>query len=143
MERVISQAEQLSVIIKTMRKDQGLGQADAASLLALTQGRYSQLESDIGKLTLERALVLLRQLGLEMVVRERPTSTRQAASAEASSSRIGDAIKAMPRMGSTLIQKKGATPAADKKAKAPAKSASKQKALPPSAGQRKHTKGAW
>lgn len=142
MERIISQAEQLSAIIKTMRKDQGFGQAEAASLLALTQGRYSQLENDIGKLTLERALVLLRQLGLEMVVRERPASTRQAASAETSSSRIGNAIKAMPRMG-TLIQQKGATPAADKKANATAKAPSKQKAQPPSAGQRKHTKGAW
>lgn len=140
MERVISQAEQLSAIIKTMRKDQGLGQADAASLLALTQGRYSQLESDIGKLTLERALVLLRQLGLEMVVRERPASTRQAANAKTSSSRIGNAIKAMPRMG-TLIPKKGAAPAADKKANA--KAPSKQKAQPPSAGLRKRTKGAW
>lgn len=31
MERGISQAEQLCAIIKTMRKDQGFGQAEAAS----------------------------------------------------------------------------------------------------------------
>ncbi len=129
MERVISQAEQLSAIIKTMRKDQGFGQAEAASLLALTQGRYSQLENDIGKLTLERALVLLRQLGLELVVRERPTSASPMGDAIKAAPRIGEAIKAWPRMG-PLTPQKGA-----------AKATSKQKALP--SGPRKPSKGAW
>ncbi|WP_052162335.1 helix-turn-helix domain-containing protein [Aquabacterium sp. NJ1] len=137
MERVISQAEQLSAIIKTMRKDQGLGQAEAASLLALTQGRYSQLENDIGKLTLERALVLLRQLGLELVVRERPASTSPMGDAIKATPRVGEAIKAWPRMG-PLTPQKGAAQAAAKPA-APAQP--KQKALPP--GQRKPGKGAW
>lgn len=133
MERVISQAEQLSAIIKTMRKDQGFGQAEAASLLALTQGRYSQLENDIGKLTLERALVLLRQLGLELVVREHPTSASHTGDTIKAAPRIGEAIKAWPRMG-PLTPQKGA-------ARATAKASSKQKAPPP--GQRKPSKGAW
>lgn len=71
MDRVITQAEQLSTLIKNARKSQFIDQARIAARLAITQGRYSQLESDISRLTVDRLLVILNELGLECVVRER------------------------------------------------------------------------
>ena len=70
MDRVITQAGQLSAVIKTTRKSAGIDQVHLANLMGLTQGRYSQLESDIPKLTVDRLLVILNALGLECVIRE-------------------------------------------------------------------------
>lgn len=71
MDRAITQAEQLSTIIRSARKSLDIDQADIAARLAITQGRYSQLETNISRLTVDRLLVILNELGLECVVRER------------------------------------------------------------------------
>lgn len=70
MDRTISNASQLSAIVRGRRKECNVSQQDAGALIAISQGRYSQLESQISELSLGRVLVLLRHLGLEMVVRE-------------------------------------------------------------------------
>lgn len=70
MERSIHQALQLAAIIKERRKKLNRAQAELAGLLGVSQGRYSQLESDPGQLSLERVLVALRSLGLELIVRD-------------------------------------------------------------------------
>lgn len=121
MSRTISNASQLSTIIRGRRKERSVSQADAGALIAVTQGRYSQLEKQIDDLTIGRVLVLLRHLGLEMVVREVGDASMKATAqnkTEASDSKkvtkvvvqnprslkIGDAIKAVPQLGDIFRQ---------------------------------------
>lgn len=116
MDRTISNASQLSTIIRGRRKERNVSQADAGALIAVSQGRYSQIEKQIDDLTIGRVLVLLRHLGLEMVVREVGDVSMKAtaqAKTEApvsmsvtkvlaprpNSFEIGDAIKAVPKLG--------------------------------------------
>jgi HTH-type transcriptional regulator / antitoxin HipB len=78
-EQVIRAPAQLGVILKGVRRQQGLSQQELALKAGGTsQARLSQLELQPGRLTLERLLLILAALDLELVVRPRETSTKPA-----------------------------------------------------------------
>ncbi len=78
-EQVIRAPAQLGVLLKGVRRQQALSQQELALKAGGTsQARLSQLELQPGRLTLERLLLILAALDLELVVRPRETSTKPA-----------------------------------------------------------------
>lgn len=74
-EQVIRAPAQLGVLLKSVRRQQRLSQQELALKAGGTsQARLSQLELQPGRLTLERLLLLLAALDLELVVRPRQAS---------------------------------------------------------------------
>jgi HTH-type transcriptional regulator/antitoxin HipB len=74
-EQVIRAPSQLGVLLRGVRQQQGLSPQDLALKAGGTsQARLSQLELQPGRLTLERLLLLLAALDLELVVRPRQGS---------------------------------------------------------------------
>ena len=57
---------QMQQAIVTRRKKLKLTQANVAARLGISQNRYSELESSIKLITLDRLLVLMSVLGLEL-----------------------------------------------------------------------------
>lgn len=62
---------QVGKILASRRKALGISQATIAAKLGITQGRVSELETQPGALTVERLLVLLSILGLDLDISER------------------------------------------------------------------------
>ena len=78
-EQVIRAPSQLGVLLRGVRQQQGLSQQDLALKAGGTsQARLSQLELQPGRLTLERLLLLLAALDLELVVRPRQSGNEPA-----------------------------------------------------------------
>jgi len=78
-EQVIRAPAQLGVLLKGVRRQQGLSQQDVALKVGGTsQARLSQLELQPGRLTVERLLLILAALDLEVVVRPREPITQPA-----------------------------------------------------------------
>ena len=78
-EQVIQAPAQLGVLLKGVRRQQGLSQQELALKAGGTsQARLSQLELQPGRFTVERLLLILAALDLELVVRPRETSTKAA-----------------------------------------------------------------
>jgi len=73
-EQVIRAPAQLGVLLRAGRRQQGLSQQDLALKAGGTsQARFSQLELQPGRFTVERLLLILAALDLELVVRPRAT----------------------------------------------------------------------
>ena len=71
-EQVIRAPAQLGVLLRGVRQQQGLSQQELALKAGGTsQARFSQLELQPGRLTLERLLLITAALDLELVVRPR------------------------------------------------------------------------
>jgi HTH-type transcriptional regulator/antitoxin HipB len=71
-EQVIRAPAQLGTILRGVRRQQGLSQQELAVRAGGTsQARLSQLELQPGRLTVERLLLILAALDLELVVRPR------------------------------------------------------------------------
>lgn len=66
---------QLVEILRARRKARHLTQAELAQKLAISQARYSALESDPATIPLERLLTLVKLLGFELVIQERPSQS--------------------------------------------------------------------
>ena len=78
-EQVIRAPAQLGVLLRGVRQQQGLSQQDLARKVGGTsQARLSQLELQPGRLTVERLLLVLAALDLELVVRARQDSSEPA-----------------------------------------------------------------
>ncbi len=78
-EQVIRAPAQMGVLLKGVRRQQGLSQQELAFKAGGTsQARLSQLELQPGRFTVERLLLILAALDLELVVRPRETSTTPA-----------------------------------------------------------------
>jgi HTH-type transcriptional regulator/antitoxin HipB len=78
-EQVIRAPAQLGVLLRGVRRQQGLSQQDLARKAGGTsQARLSQLELQPGRLTVERLLLILAALDLELVVRPRQGSIEPA-----------------------------------------------------------------
>jgi HTH-type transcriptional regulator/antitoxin HipB len=73
---VITTATQLGRNLVARRKALHLSQQHLARQLGISQNRLSELETHPEGLTLERLLVLLNLLNLELTVRERTGSAR-------------------------------------------------------------------
>jgi HTH-type transcriptional regulator/antitoxin HipB len=71
-DRVIRAPAQLGLLLKGLRRQYGLSQQDLALKAGgISQARLSHLELHPGRLTLERLLLLLAALDLELVIRPR------------------------------------------------------------------------
>jgi HTH-type transcriptional regulator/antitoxin HipB len=71
MRQKIITASQLSHLLQSYRKNEGLTQADLGQRAGISQERYSVLESDPGRITVERLLRIVNALGLEMVLQDK------------------------------------------------------------------------
>ena len=71
-EQVIRAPAQLGMLLRGARREQGMNQQGLALKAGgMSQARLSQLELQPGRLTVERLLLLLAALNLEVVVRPR------------------------------------------------------------------------
>ena len=78
-EQVIQAPSQLGVVLRGARQKRGMSQQELALKAGGTsQNRLSELELQPGRFTVERLLLLLAALDLELVVRPRETSTKAA-----------------------------------------------------------------
>jgi HTH-type transcriptional regulator / antitoxin HipB len=78
-EQVIRAPAQLGMLLKGVRRQQGLSQQELALKAGGTsQARLSQLELQPGRLTMERLLLILAALDLELVVRPRQSGNEPA-----------------------------------------------------------------
>ena len=78
-EQVIRAPAQLGVVLKSVRQQQGLSQQQLALKAGgISQARLSQLELRPGRLTLERLLLILAALNIELVVRHRANNSEPA-----------------------------------------------------------------
>ena len=78
MAQTLTNTQQVGHLLTANRKAQGMTQAQAAARLGISQARLSELEQNPGRLTIDRLLVLVNLLGLELVLRspaEKPTQT--------------------------------------------------------------------
>jgi HTH-type transcriptional regulator/antitoxin HipB len=74
MRQLVTTPGQVGEILRGRRKARRMPQAELATQLGISQGRFSTLETDPTGMTLERFLVLARLLGLEVVVQDRSAS---------------------------------------------------------------------
>lgn len=78
-EQVIQAPAQLGVLLRGARRKRGMSQQELALKAGGTsQNRLSELELQPGRFTVERLLLILAALDLELVVRPRDTSTKPA-----------------------------------------------------------------
>ncbi|PSI00114.1 helix-turn-helix domain-containing protein [Synechococcus lacustris] len=78
-EQVIRAPAQLGLLLKGVRRQQGLSQQELALKAGGTsQARLSQLELQPGRFTMERLLLILAALDLELVVRPRQSGNEPA-----------------------------------------------------------------
>lgn len=78
-EQTIRMPAQLAQLLISLRRQQGLSQAVLAQKAGgLSQARLSALELNPGRFTLERLLLILAALDLELVVRPRRRNTEPA-----------------------------------------------------------------
>ena len=78
-EQVIRAPAQLGVLLRGVRQQQGLSQQELALKAGGTsQARFSQLELQPGRFTVERLLLITAALDLELVVRPRQSSIETA-----------------------------------------------------------------
>jgi HTH-type transcriptional regulator/antitoxin HipB len=78
-EQVIRVPAQLGMLLRAVRRQRGMSQQELALKASGTsQNRLSQLELQPGRLTVERLLLILSALDLELVVRPRANSIERA-----------------------------------------------------------------
>ena len=78
-EQVIQAPSQLGVLLRGARRKRGISQQELALKAGGTsQNRLSELELQPGRFTVERLLLVLVALDLELVVRPLETSTKAA-----------------------------------------------------------------
>lgn len=78
-EQVIQAPAQLGVLLRGARRQQGMNQQELALKAGgISQNRLSQLELQPGRFTVERLLLILAALDLELVVRPRDNSPKPA-----------------------------------------------------------------
>jgi HTH-type transcriptional regulator/antitoxin HipB len=80
MAQTLTNTQQFGHLLTAKRKAQGMSQAQAAARLGISQARFSELEQNPGRLTVERLLVLVNLLGLELVLRNPAEKSTQSAS---------------------------------------------------------------
>ncbi|KQV52885.1 hypothetical protein ASC95_08810 [Pelomonas sp. Root1217] len=66
--RLVHSPEQLAVLLKTTRKARRLTQGELATRMGLSANRFSELESGLGALTVQRLFELTQALGLEIFI---------------------------------------------------------------------------
>lgn len=77
MQQVIRTPHQLGQLLQGRRKALGLSQTALGAQAGMSQKRMSALELGPERITLERLLLLLSALGLELVVREKAADSTE------------------------------------------------------------------
>ncbi|MDO9600488.1 MAG: XRE family transcriptional regulator [Azoarcus sp.] len=75
MLRLLTTPLQVGQALTSRRKALKLSQATAAQRLGISQPRFSELELHPDRMTLDRLLVLANMLNLELVLREKDSSS--------------------------------------------------------------------
>lgn len=73
--RLVHSPEQLAVLLKTTRKARRLTQGELATRMGLSANRFSELESDLGALSVQRLFELTQALGLELFIANAGSAT--------------------------------------------------------------------
>lgn len=76
MRQVLTHSAQLGKIIVDRRRASRLSQRALAAKMALSQNRWSEIESDAATLTVGRLLELANILGLEIIIQDRQAANR-------------------------------------------------------------------
>lgn len=71
----IRTSAQLPIVLQAFRKQAGLTQSAVAMRLGVTQQTFSALERNADKVSADRLLALLSILGVDLVLRERSSSS--------------------------------------------------------------------
>ncbi len=71
MRQLITSPSQVGEIFRGRRKARCLTQSALAAKLGISQSRLSTLEADPSSLTLDRLLVLVNALGLELILQDK------------------------------------------------------------------------
>jgi len=74
MKQFLRQSIQLGQILSDRRRTAKLSQSALAAKLGISQNRLSEIETDSGKLTVERLLEIVNLLGLEVVVQDKAST---------------------------------------------------------------------
>lgn len=80
MAQTLTNTQQVGHLLTANRKAQGMTQAQAAARLGISQARLSELEQNPGRLTVDRLMVLVNLLGLELVLNSPTEKAAQTAS---------------------------------------------------------------
>jgi HTH-type transcriptional regulator/antitoxin HipB len=73
VQKLITTTGQVGEILRVRRKARKLPQQELANILQVSQSRLSTLECNPNGMTLDRLLVLLNLLDLELVLRDKET----------------------------------------------------------------------
>ena len=79
--RLVHSPEQLAVLLKTTRKARRVTQGELAARMGLSANRFSELESDLGALSVQRLFELTQALGLEIFIANADSPAAGAATA--------------------------------------------------------------
>lgn len=66
--RLVHSPEQLALLLRTTRKARKLTQGELAARMGLSANRFSELEADLGALSVQRLFELTQALGLELFI---------------------------------------------------------------------------
>jgi HTH-type transcriptional regulator/antitoxin HipB len=77
MEQRLATSRQLGTLIASRRKALRLSQASLAERLGISQARVSELESRPETITVDRLLVILKALGMELSITDSVTPSNQ------------------------------------------------------------------
>jgi HTH-type transcriptional regulator/antitoxin HipB len=69
-QKILTEA-QLSHLLQSYRKQTNLTQSELGQRAGISQERYSVLESDPGRITVQRLLRIVNALGLDMVLQDK------------------------------------------------------------------------
>ena len=78
MRQTILNPAQIGEILRGRRKARRISQAELAEKIGVGQSRVSILEADAALLTVDRLLLLLKLLGLELVVQDKSEAPSRA-----------------------------------------------------------------
>lgn len=71
MQQLLLTPAQVGQVLTTRRKAHNIPQGVIAQRLGISQNRFSELEQDPARLTLDRLLALVGSLGLELVIQDK------------------------------------------------------------------------
>jgi HTH-type transcriptional regulator/antitoxin HipB len=77
MDYPVRTSAQLGQLLKGLRQERRLTQAQVAAQMGTLQGKISELEANPGRVGVDRLLRLLGLLGMELVLRERGKGERR------------------------------------------------------------------
>lgn len=78
MDYVVRTTDQLAQYLKAFRQTRGESQTIAGERIGWSQASYSAMERRPDKMAVERLMLVLSNLGVELVMRERPNSNAPA-----------------------------------------------------------------